>query len=535
LKNDIFVLDIQIIIYRAILLLKLLLFFILFLISVFSQDTSYSLAFKKNRPVERHPFFYRPDLSYQILQQFRLIQQANSGDPIAQHELGLRLLFGDGIAADTPSAVNWIRRAASQNLNAAQYNYGLMLLNGIGVEWNPFEAFKYFKNASIRNFAPAQYIVGILYTDNLIVPRDWRQAYYWINKSKSNGYSVEEDILNLLDARLPESFKDSLMKNKISYSNENFKPSNEKESHQEYSSQSLDESIGLSFIDFDIDEKKKSITEDEIVRDLLMINLIKDSSTISIKSANDFINNFGLENLLSLANFDIPEVLTFLGYLHKQGKFLPKDDLKATEYFILAIRYDSHRAPFFLLDLIQNKSFIQSLKSELNNNNTAKFVWYGLARFGFIDEIILKDAYELLNESAKNQHINSINELALNYYVGNYLKKDIEKAVELWRYAENLGSKEATIRILLTKIFDESQKIDKNIINSMLNFEENGSILAQVALGFCYEKGRGTIANKSLAVKYYRKAAQRGNLFAFERLKNLYDSIRPNLSEFRIK
>ncbi len=516
-------------------LLRVLIFFVLFLITVFSQDTTYSLAFKKNRPVERHPVFYRPDLSYQILQQFRLIQQANSGDPIAQHELGLRLLFGDGIAADTSSAVYWIKRAALQNLNAAQYNYALMLLNGIGVEWDPFEAFKFFRNASLQNFAPAQYITGILYTDNLIVPRDWRQAFYWINKSKSNGYTVEEEIIKMLESKLPDSFKDSLNNKQVSYADEKVKQNSDNDSHQEYSSQSVDESIGLSFIDFDLKEKDKSISEEELIKDILLTNIVKDSLITNVKTIDDFINIYGFENFLALAKYDIPEALTLLGYLHKQGKFVEKDNLKAVELFILAIKYDSPKAPLFLLDLIQNKQFIQSLKNELNNkNNIAKFVWYGLARFGFIDEIILRDAYELLNEAAKNQHLNSINELALNYYVGNYLQKDERRAVELWKYAESLGSKEATIRILLSKIFDESEKVDKNIINSMLNFEEKGSILAQVALGFCYEKGRGTRINKALSAKFYRKAAQRGNLFAFERLKNLYDSIRPNLSEFRV-
>ncbi len=514
---------------------KLFALFVLLFSSVFSQDTSYSLAFKRNRPIERHPVFYRPDLSYQILQQFRLIQQANSGDPIAQHELGLRLLFGDGITADTVSAVNWIRRAALQNLNAAMYNYGLMLLNGIGVEWNPFEAFKFFKNSSIQNFAPAQYITGILYTDNLIVPRDWRQAFYWINKSKSNGYSVEDDIIKLLDEKLPKSFKDSLSNNQISYSSESKKYNSEMDSHQEYSAKSLDESIGLSFIDFDAKEKVETIAEEDLIRDLLLIDIIKDSLSYNIKIAKGFINTLGLEKLSTLSQYDIPEVFTFLGYLHKQGIILPRDELTAIEYFIRAIRYDSPKAPLFMLEIIQNKTFISTLKNELiNKNNAAKFVWYGLARYGFLDDIILKDAYEMLNESARNLYVNSINELALNYYVGNYFQKDVNKAIELWRIAENLGSCEATLRILLSKIFDDSKTLDKNVINSMLSFEEKGSVLAQVALGFCYENGRGVLRNKAMSVKYYRKAAQRGNLFAFERLKNLYDSIRPNLTEFRV-
>ena len=147
------------------------------------QDTTKSLAFKNNRPYRNNPYFYQPDLSYQILQQFKLVQIANSGDPLAQHELGLRLLTGEGIAADTATAVYWIKKAASQKLTSAMYNYGIMLINGWGTEWNPFAAYQNFLLAAEAGMNQAQYVVGILHTDNLIVKRDWNKAYYWIKKS----------------------------------------------------------------------------------------------------------------------------------------------------------------------------------------------------------------------------------------------------------------------------------------------------------------------------------------------------------------
>lgn len=80
-----------------------------------AQDTTKSLAFKNNRPYRNNPYFYQPDLSYQLLQQFKLVQIANSGDPLAQHELGLRLLTGEGIAADTVTAVYWIKKQLRKN------------------------------------------------------------------------------------------------------------------------------------------------------------------------------------------------------------------------------------------------------------------------------------------------------------------------------------------------------------------------------------------------------------------------------------
>jgi TPR repeat protein len=59
-------------------------------------------------------------------------------------------------------------------------------------------------------------------------------------------------------------------------------------------------------------------------------------------------------------------------------------------------------------------------------------------------------------------------------------------------------------------------------------------VLAQVALGYAYENGIGVELNKSEAVKYFRFAAQRGNRFAYEELKRIYDEIRPNDSQFNL-
>ena len=147
--------------------LLLILILLLFQLKLEAQDTTKSLAFKNNRPYSNNPYFYQPDLSYQILQQFKLVQIANSGDPLAQHELGLRLLTGEGIAADTVAAVYWIKKAASQKLTSALYNYGIMLINGWGTDWNPFTAYDNFLLAAEAGMNQAQYVVGILHTDNL--------------------------------------------------------------------------------------------------------------------------------------------------------------------------------------------------------------------------------------------------------------------------------------------------------------------------------------------------------------------------------
>jgi uncharacterized protein len=178
--------------------IRIISFILLIIIPALAQDTTKSLAFKKNKQYRNSPFFYQPDLSYQLLQQFKLIQEANAGDPRAQHELGMRLLLGEGMSADTVQAVYWVRKAASQGMISAVYNYGVLLINGWGVEWNPFEAYKNFHKAARSGMAQAQYIIGILHTDNLIVPKDLNRAYLWTKQAQDNGFEPAKDVVNAL-------------------------------------------------------------------------------------------------------------------------------------------------------------------------------------------------------------------------------------------------------------------------------------------------------------------------------------------------
>ena len=61
-----------------------------------------------------------------------------------------------------------------------------------------------------------------------------------------------------------------------------------------------------------------------------------------------------------------------------------------------------------------------------------------------------------------------------------------------------------------------------------------GSVLAQAALAYCYENGIGVDKRKSMAARLYRQAAYRGNENAYNSLKRMYDEIRPDDEEFEI-
>lgn len=520
-------------------------YFLLFLIilssfNLYSQDTTQSLAFKKNRPVKTNPYFYRPDLSYQLLQQFRLLQEANSGDALAQHELGIRLLLGEGMAADTAQAVKWIKLAADQNLSAAAYNYGILLMNGWGVDWNPFEAFRYFKIAASKGMPQAQYVTGILFTDNLIVPRSWEKAFYFINLAKENGYTVEQEILDELASKVRPGFIDSVKTGKALAEEKISKDDVTSKSELNSSSQTtVEKSLGLSFINFDAleDTTQHEVKDIELINDLTRTDITNILDTLRLKNAksiNEIIGNDQINILLELCNYGSPEALTLVGKLYEEGIYFKKDIITAAGYYLRAIRYESFRAPFLLYQLTQKNNFNNILQKEvLNQNADAMFVWYGLSRFGYNNELVINEAFRVLQSAAGLKHIPSMVELGLNYFTGDYLQKNESAAFQIWKEAEHLGSVEATIRIVVGEILKEQQSDNsKRLVSALINFAEKGSVISQSALGICYLKGIGTNKNKALAVKYFRLAAFRGNRFAYEQLKNLYDEIRPTSTEF---
>lgn len=498
-----------------------------------AQDSTKSLAFKKNRPYRNNPYFYQPDLSYQILQQFKLVQIANSGDPLAQHELGLRLLTGEGVATDTITAVYWIKKAASQKLTSAQYNYGIMLINGWGTEWNPFTAYENFLSAAEAGMSQAQYVIGVLYTDNLIVQRDWNKSYYWIKKSADSGYEPAKEVLVELSPKVTTEFKDSIDKKKYTLSKDVFAKDDKDDSK-------IQPSLGLVFIDFDAQSDTiKEISDKILISDLNNLNLsiIKDSlSTKSDSLLSTFYIEEKIKTLNKLADAGCHEAQTIFGKLFETGSFLEKDKILAAEYYIRATILDSPRAAYLLWQLIREKDFYINLNEKVQlGNPTAQFVWYGLQKLGYDNRLTEKDALDLLQKSASKNHIPAIIELGFNYYTGKYLKSDVQKGLDYWMQAENVKNPEAEVRIAAAKIFELNPNIDlSNEISILKKYESIGSVLAQFTLGYCYENGIGLTKNLPNAVEHYRNSAQRGNQYAYQQLKRLYDNLRPAEKIFKI-
>ena len=452
---------------------------------------------------------------------------------LAQHELGLRLLTGEGIAADTVTAVYWIKKAASQKLTSALYNYGIMLINGWGTDWNPFTAYDNFLLAAEAGMNQAQYVVGILHTDNLIVQRDWNKAYYWIKKSVDGGYEPAKDVLAELSLKVTSEFKDSVNQDEYTLTRDNFNKDTKDDSK-------IQPSLGLVFIDFDTQSDTiKEITDAILISDLknLGLPILKDSLKISNDSSlTSFFDASKINLLREIAEAGSHEAETILGKLYDLGNFVGTNKLFAAEYYIRATILDSPRAAYLLWQLIREKDFYTILNDAVKlDDPTAQFVWYGLHKLGYDNRLSEKDAIDLLLKAAAQNYIPAIIELGFNYYTGKYGLNNKRKGLEYWELAEKFGSPEASIRIAVAKVFDPLTISNFNTEFSLFEkSERSGSILAQFALGYCYENGIGVKKNLPNAVEYYRKSAQRGNQFAYEQLRRLYDNLRPAETTFKV-
>src|ERR1043166_6664796 len=81
-----------------------------------AQQPPNSPVLKSYVPTDSHSLVTPNDLTYELWQEFLIVKKANEGDPIAQHELGIRYISGKGFTADTAKAAYWIKKAADYGL-----------------------------------------------------------------------------------------------------------------------------------------------------------------------------------------------------------------------------------------------------------------------------------------------------------------------------------------------------------------------------------------------------------------------------------
>ena len=515
-------------------IVSLIIILLLLSSSIYAQhDTTISKAIKQKWPYNHSYPLIKPRYpTYPLMTAYILQNKANQGNPFAQHELGLRHLTGQGMQRDTVKAVYWIQKAVQKNLTSAWFNYAIMMNNGIGVEWNPFEAYNYFKSAAKNGMPEAQFVYGIFLTDNLVVNRNYTEAYYWIKKSAAQDFEPAIEAVKefqKMGIELPDE-------------------SREEDETINTSTQPIISSIGdsqaavwgedweLDFINLEEDTVSKDDTK-KYLEMILEKNNTELKRFLGVSKFADSVSNSDTTGI-GLIEYAVekgsPEALLIAGRAFQEGIIVEKDIVKASARYIHAYRQGSRKAAEYLINLVQTQDYFIMLKERVDEDDPdAMYVWAGLIALGLDYQLSNEQALELLKKGVEQNHIYSIIETGLCYYSGTLVEKDKTRAIEYWEKAVKLGSLEAGVRIAFANI-QTGTGDNKTNFDFLRDASEEGSVSAQAALAYCYEKGLGVKQNKAEASNLYRKAAHRGSQAAFSSLEKMYDEIRPDELEYDI-
>ncbi len=170
-----------------------------------------------------------------------LIAAAESGEPTALFQLGMRYSEGNGVKRDMATSAKWFGHAAELGFAPAQYSIGSLYEKGIGVERDVDKAAEFYEQAAIQGNARAmhnlaviaatgdpagaspdmdravkwftdaanlgikdsQFNLGILYGQGLGVPQDLSESYKWFALAAKTGDSdaagKRDEVANAMD------------------------------------------------------------------------------------------------------------------------------------------------------------------------------------------------------------------------------------------------------------------------------------------------------------------------------------------------
>ncbi|MDR0307263.1 MAG: sel1 repeat family protein [Chitinispirillales bacterium] len=143
-----------------------------------------------------------------------LITDAESGNPLAQTDLGICYFRGYGVEPDPKKALFWYLKAAKQDEPAAMTNAGRCYMFGIGTDKNIEKAIQLLSKACEFDIAEAQSGLGIIYMYGDGIPanpqkafelftraaeKESSEAFNCLGRCYLEGIGVEKDLSKAID------------------------------------------------------------------------------------------------------------------------------------------------------------------------------------------------------------------------------------------------------------------------------------------------------------------------------------------------
>jgi uncharacterized protein len=116
-----------------------------------------------------------------------LLDKANTGDAVAQVQVGDAYAEGKGVTRDPVQAAEWYKKAADQGNVSAELHLAVLYRDGSGKIFprDVEQAAAWYRKAADQGDASAQGTLGMLYTVGQGVPRSDVDAYFWLDLAAS--------------------------------------------------------------------------------------------------------------------------------------------------------------------------------------------------------------------------------------------------------------------------------------------------------------------------------------------------------------
>ncbi len=486
---------------------------------------------------------------------FLLERDAAKGDPLAQHELGVRYLTGRGVEADTALSAEWLGRAAAQGLPPAMYNYALLLNNGWAVEWDPFTAYRFFRRAADAGMPEARFVVGVYYTDGLVFEQDWQEAYRWISLAADAGYApaqrAKKEIIRrghvrvTADSSLIADDAAARAGSGVTSPGEGTggaadtdtgdAPAAEAARGEASANESAQADWTPILLDFDRDTSSAFIPTERLMAEYLASAPFSRTDSLAAKALlSDTPVDSALIRLRRMAAAGNPEALVLRGRLREEGRTFPADRIAAAADYAAAIFLESMRAPQFLLQLLRRDGFPGKLsRAAWGGDADAQYVWAVLRGLEFDMRLTESMARDMLRRAAEAGNTRALVQLGIWRSAGRWEERDMKDAERLWVTAARLHDAEARVRLAAATILGSGTTLRVDEAMPLLaDAMKKGSLIAQVAIAYSYQHGVGRSARKGEAVRLYRDAAVRGSQSAYRALRRMHEIRRPDEALF---
>lgn len=457
-------------------------------------DTVFRAEWSEQYKLARAYLYGNDTVKQNFEEAFRLfLQEAESGNALAMHDLGR--IFADGLGREIDSVVahEWYEKALSAFLAVEaekhkpylQYRIGKMYAAGLGTPQDYEQAASWFQEAVYKNHKYAQYSLAGLYYRGQGVAQDYETAFELYRRSADQGNPYA-------DYELAKMFRDGIGTQKnIDKAGEHFKraftgfSSLEAESHDDklqyrlgqmlYTGTGTQQNIPAAMTYFEKAAKVGNVNAQYMLGKPWL-----ETGTGDPKQA--------IEWLTKAADGGNATAQYALAKLYRDGTHVQKDIQKAVELF--------------------------TLSTEQKNEYAA----YQLGRLYLSGEDIPKDAaaavrWLTLSSGLGNQYAQYT--LAKLYLTGEDVPKDIPNAIRLFTLSAEQKNEYAAYQ--LGRLYLSGEDVPKDVeaaICWLTTSAKQGNQYAQYALGKLYFYDGDVTRNKEKSLYWLFLSAQQGNVYA---------------------